>query len=49
MEEYYSIKDVANICNKNKSSVSRKLTNLCFEIMDDDFDMHFKNKKVITI
>lgn len=45
MEEYYSIKDVANICNKNKSSVSRKLTNLCFEIMDDDFDMHFKKQK----
>ncbi|WP_235164902.1 hypothetical protein [Escherichia coli] len=45
MEEYYSIKDVANICNKNKSSVSRKLTNLCFEIMNDDFDMHFKKQK----
>lgn len=44
MTEFYSIKEIANLCNKHKSSVQRKLTKKGLEEIDNQLLTRYKKR-----
>lgn len=47
MTEFYSIKEVANLCNKHKSTVQRKLTKKVLEDINNQMLAIYKKQKDI--
>lgn len=45
MTEFYSIKEIANLCNKHKSSVQRKLTKKGLEEIDNQLLTRYKKEE----